>query len=121
MVEVCQRDLNGLGMPFGSDLRIVVQIFMAKDDIRNCSCYRTVKRLELGMHVVEGVIKKMARRIVTVDEIQFGFMPERGTIDTVFIFRRVQEEYLAKRKKLYMWFFGLEKNVTENRVKCLIE
>ena len=34
----------------------------------------------------------MLCRIVTVDEIQFGFMPERGTIDAVFILRRMQEE-----------------------------
>ena len=32
--------------------------------------------------------------------MQFGFMPERGTIDAVFILRRMEEEYHAKRKKL---------------------
>ena len=33
---------------------------------------------------------------VSVDEMQFGLMPERGTIDAVFILRRMQEEYHAK-------------------------
>ena len=37
--------------------------------------------------------------MVKVDEIQFGFMPEKGTIDAVFILRRLQEEYLDKEKK----------------------
>ena len=32
--------------------------------------------------------------------MQIGFMPERGTIDAVFILRRMQEEYHAKGKKL---------------------
>ena len=50
------------------------------------------------MKVVEMVFKKSLRRIVTVDEIPFGFMPDRGTIDAVFILRRMQEEYHAKGK-----------------------
>ena len=49
------------------------------------------------------MLEKRLRRIVieTVDEIQFGFMTERGTIDAVFILRRLQEEYHARGKKLY--------------------
>ena len=39
-------------------LRIVVPIFKGKGDIRNCSCYRAVKRLEPSMKVVEGVLEK---------------------------------------------------------------
>ena len=39
---------------------------------------------------------------VTVDEMQFGFMPERGTIGAVFILRRMQEEYHAKKKVVYV-------------------
>ena len=39
------------------------------------------------MKVVERVLEKRLHRIVSVDEIKFGFMPERGTIDTVFILR----------------------------------
>ena len=31
------------------------------------------------------VIEKRLHIIVTVHEMQFGFMPERGTIDAVFI------------------------------------
>ena len=34
-------------------------------------------------------------------------MPERGTIDAVFILRRMQEEYHAKGKKLYVCFADL--------------
>ena len=32
---------------------------------------------------------------MTVNEMQFGFMPERETIDTVFILRSLQVEYHA--------------------------
>ena len=48
------------------------------------------------MKVVDRVLRKRLHRIVSVDEIHFGFMPERGTILAVFIFRRMQEEYHAK-------------------------
>ena len=37
-------------------------------------------------------------RILSVDEMPFGFMPEKGTIDAVFIWRQTQEEYHAKEK-----------------------
>ena len=40
--------------------------------------------------------------------MQFGFMPGKGTIDAVFILTRIQREYLAKQKKLYMCFVELE-------------
>ena len=49
--------------------------------------------------------------------MQFGFMPERGTIDAVFILRRMQEEYHTKGKKLYVCFVGLEKAFAEYRGK----
>ena len=61
------------------------------------------------MKVVERVLEKRIRRIVSVNEMNFGFMPERGSIDAVFILRRMQEKYHAKVKKLYMCFVDLEK------------
>ena len=61
------------------------------------------------MEVMERVSEKRLHRIVSVDEIQISFMPERGTIDAVFIWRKQQEEYHAKGKKLYMCFVDLEK------------
>ena len=92
MAEICQKVLDGFGMPAEWALSIMVPIFNGKGNIRNCSCYKTVKFLEHGMKVVERVSEKRLCRILTVDEMQFGFMPERVTIDAVFILRRLQEE-----------------------------
>ena len=50
----------------------------------------------------------MDSRILSVDEMQFGVMPERS-IDAVFILRRMQEEYHAKGKKLYICFVDLKR------------
>ena len=44
------------------------------------------------MKVVKRVLGKMLCRMVSVDEMQFGFMPVRGTIDAVFILRWMQED-----------------------------
>ena len=51
----------------------------------------------------------MINRIATVNEMQFVFLLEEGMIDAMFILRRLQEEYLTKRKKLYVCFVDLEK------------
>ena len=75
---------------------IVMPIFKGNGDIRNFSCYRAVKPLERGMKVVERVVGKRLRGIVSFDGMQFGFMPERGAIDAVFILIKMHEEYDAK-------------------------
>ena len=66
----------------------MVPIFKGKGDIENCSCYRAVKLLEHRMKVVERLIEKRLCRIVTVDQMKFGFMSERGTIEAAVIIRR---------------------------------
>ena len=58
MAEIYQKVLDGFGMPAEWTLSIVVPIFKGKDDIRNCSCYRSVKLLEHRMKVVDRVLKK---------------------------------------------------------------
>ena len=58
MAEICQKVLDGFGMPFEWALSIVATIFKGKGDIRNCSCYRAVKLFEHCMKVVERVLEK---------------------------------------------------------------
>ena len=106
VVELSQGVLDGKGMP---DLApsIVVPIFKGKGDAMCCMAYRGVKLLEHAIKIVEKVLERRLRRRVKV-EMQFGFMPGKGTIAAVFILR-LQEEYLDKEKKLYMCFIDLEK------------
>ena len=103
MAEICLNILDGLGMPAEWALSVMVPIFHGNGDIQNCSSYGAVKLLERVMMVEEGVLEERLCRIVSVDEMQFGFMPERGSIDAVFILRRMQEEYHAKGYKLYVF------------------
>ena len=94
-------------MPGKWALSIVIPIFKGMGDIRNCLCYRAVRLIEYGM-VMEWVLEERLHIILSVDEMQFGFMSDRRTIDDVFILRRMQEEYHAKGKKLFVCFVDLE-------------
>ena len=101
------------------DVSIVVPIIKGKGDIRNCSCYGAVKLLGHGMMVVEKVLEKRLCIMVSVDEMQFDFLPKRETIDAVFILRRLQEEYRARGKKLYTCHVDLEKALVRVSRKVL--
>ena len=57
----------------------------------SCGAYRGVKLLEHAIKIVEKVLERIMRHMVKVDEMQFGFMPGKGSIDAVFILRRLQE------------------------------
>ena len=99
-----KNDGSGDGIHF-SEASVVVPIYKGKGDVMKCGSYRGVKLLEHGMKVVERVLERRIRNCVVVDEMQFGFMPGKGTVDALFVLRRLQEEYLCKEKKLYNYVF----------------
>ena len=61
------------------------------------------------MKIAERELERRIQEIVNVQEMQFGFMPGKGTIDALFILKRMQEEYRDKGRKLYMCFVNIEK------------
>ena len=61
------------------------------------------------MRVIERVIEKIIRERVFINDMQFGFMPEWGTTDAIFILRQLQEKHLAKNRKLRFAFVDFEK------------
>ena len=74
----------------------------------DCGAYRGVKLLDHAMKIVERVLKNRIR-VETIDDMQFGFMPRKGTTRALFILRRMQEEFRGTGKKLYMCFAHLKK------------
>ena len=44
------------------------------------------------MKMMERVLEELFYKVVTDKKIQFCFMAEKGTIDAVFILRRLQEK-----------------------------
>ena len=58
------------------------------------------------MMVLERVLENRISCQLSIDNMQFGIMPDKGTTDAIFIMQ--QEKYHA-RKKLYYAFVDLEK------------
>ena len=69
---------------------------------------RGLKLTEQVMKILERIVDILIRRLVSIDDSQFGFFPGRGITDAIFVVRRLQEKYLAA-KRLYMAFIDLEK------------
>ena len=57
----------------------------------------------------KGVKQSSMRNMVNIDEMQFGFVPGRGTTDAIFTVRQLQEKHIAANKRLYFSFVDLEK------------
>ena len=109
MMELCQCVLDGRGMPDEWKTSVIVPIFKGKSDMMSCGSYRGVKLLEHAMKIIERVLERQIRILVNLNKMQFGFMPGKGTVDAIFIVRKMQEEYQKKDKKLYMCFVDMEK------------
>ena len=107
--KVCQRILDGEDWPEEWKTSVVVPIFIENGDVMDCEAYLEVMLLEHAMKTVERVLENRIRVLVARDDMQFGFMPRKVTIHTLFILRRIQEEVRGKEKKLDMCFVNLEK------------
>ena len=58
MTELCQKVLDGAGMPDEWKTSVMLSIFKRKGDLKELCFYRGVKLLEHGMKVVERVLKR---------------------------------------------------------------
>ena len=111
--KLCQRVLDGKGMPEEWKTSVVVPIFKGKGDVMDCGAYRKGKQLEHAMKIVERVLENRIRGLVAIDDMQFGFMAGKGTTRALFILRRMQEEFRGREQKLYSVhvFCGLRKGI----------
>ena len=87
----------------------MVNVYKGKGDALECGSYRGIRLLEHVMKILERVVEVRVRKIVRIDDMQFGFMAGKGTTDAIFVVRQLQEKYLAKKKDLWMAFVDLEK------------
>ena len=89
ILQIANEILDGMDMPHDWMMSTVVPIYKKKGSVMDCASYRGVKLSEHGMKVVERLLEKRLRRLVKVNQMQFGFMPNRNTVDTIFILRRI--------------------------------
>ena len=109
MTKICNHIVREGAMPREWELSTLIPIYKGKSDPMECGSYRAIKLLEHGMKVLERVLERRLRMKVNIDDMQFGFMSEKGTVDTIFIVRQLQEKFMEKRKDLFYAFVDLEK------------
>ena len=88
---------------------IILNLFKGKGAALERGNYRALKLTDQVMKLLERVLDSYIRKMVNIDEMQFGFVPGRGTTDAIFIVRQLQEKYLGVNKPLYFAFVDLEK------------
>ena len=96
-------------MPADWEGSFIINLYKGKGDALERGNCRGLNLLDHVMTVMERVIVSIIRDRISIDNMQFGFMPGRGTTDAIFILRQLQEKYLAKNKKLFFAFVDLEK------------
>ena len=72
-------------VPTDWHLSYIINLFKGKDDALLRGNYRGLKLQEQVMKILEHILNVIIRQQVCIDEMQFGFMPGRGTTDAVFI------------------------------------
>ena len=98
-------------MPKEWELSTLIPIYKGKGDPMECGSYRVIKLLEHGMKALERVLKRRLRMKVNIDDMQFGFMSGKGTVDAIFIVRQLQEKFMEKRKDLLYAFDRVPRDV----------
>ena len=59
-----------------------------------------IKLLEQQIKVLERMLKKMIRCTLSIDDMQFRFIPGNGTIDAIFIMGKVHGSHPARKKMM---------------------
>ena len=88
---------------------IIISLYKGTGEALDRGNYRGLKLRQHILKVIGRIIEDLIRNIVKIDDMQFGFMPGRGTTDAIFIVRQIQEAYIRKNRNLYFAFVDLEK------------
>ena len=74
-----------------------MSLFKDKGSVLDRGNHRGLKFTDQVLKLVKRVIKKIIREFIFIDDMQFRFMPGRGTTYVVFITRQLQENFLDKK------------------------
>ena len=88
---------------------LILNLYKGKGEALDRGNYRGLKLTNQVIKFLELVLDSSIRKMVNIEDMQFGFVPGRGTTDAIFIFRQLQEKYFAANKPLYIGFVDLEK------------
>ena len=95
----------------GKDAR-VVHLYKGKDDNSSCDKYHGMPLLRIaGKILSEVILNRWSTNLLNeaVPESQCGFSQNRGTVDTLFATRKIQEKCKAQIRDLYILFVDFTK------------
>ena len=95
----------------------ILNLYKGKGEALDRGNYRGLKLTDQVMKLLERVLDSSIGKMVNIDDMQFGFVPGRGTTDAISIFRQLQEKYFVANKPLYIAFVDIEKASTEFQEK----
>ena len=108
--EILKRVWEEEQMPEEWKKSEIVPIYKLKGDPLECGNFRGIcKLLEHGMKIFETIVERRLRKLITVNNMQFGFSPGKGTTDAIFIIQQLQEKHIEVHKDLFLTFVDLEK------------
>ena len=67
--------------------------------------------LEHRIKVLKEVLEKRLRQKVKIDDMQFGLVPGKGTVDAIFMVRQLQEKILRKEKGFILCICELREDI----------
>ena len=82
--------------------RYMVSLFKGKGSTLQRGNCRGLKLTDHMLKLVERVTEKITRECIVIDDMQFGFMPGRGTTDAIFFVRQLQEKVLDKKSPILL-------------------
>ena len=87
LTEICNIVLNEEKIPRDWELSTLIPIYKGKGDPLECETDPAIKLREHGMKVLKRVLERKLREKISIDGMQFGFMPGKGTTDAIFVVR----------------------------------
>ena len=109
IANLANRIINEGRISSDWNLSCIVSLYKGKGDALSRDNYRGLKLLDQVTKIIGRVLDSVIRSQVDIGSMQFGFMIGRGSTDSIFILRQLQEKHLGKQKPLYFTFVDLEK------------
>ena len=109
MHEILKRVWEEEHMPEGWKKSEIVHIYKRKGDPLESRNFRGITLLEHVMKMFEKILERRLRKLIRVNNMQFGFCSGKGTTDAVFIIQQLQEKHLEVYKDVFLTFIYLQK------------
>ena len=105
--------LNSGTFPTDWNIGVIKSVYKKKGDKRSPANYRGITLTsclgKLFTSILQSRLKTYMEKHKILNSEQFGFLPNSGTTDSLFILQQIIHKYTKQHKKLYVEFIDYEK------------